>query len=393
MNILFVRNYPTVDGVFTLLLRLAKHFKKDGHTVYFIDFGLQSDFQHEIISTFTLLTTKELKSKKDELHFDVIFPFVDGDLLCWCITVLKLKLFKSAKMVFGIYHPRAYFNSSYLNTSPDSRLNKFIYTQIPSQNILFMNEVVKRENEYYFKHKFQNSPIIPIPITLEYQKRNNERIDRRKIVSIGRLETFKSYVIPMIDTIQDLNNDGNYFEFYIYGHGSMESFLKNYIAEKKAGKYIFLMGKLEYKELFSVLVDAFMFVGMGTAIIEASAIGVPSLQAIDNEKGIMTYGFFDKLKGFSLGEVIPELPLVSMKTSIIELSIKNVAEYEQICEEHIIRANTFNINEVIKDYYSFFLNASNVFDFRMSNFVLITTKFLRQAFKLRQFVKPNLKIK
>jgi len=153
------------------------------------------------------------------------------------------------------------------------------------------------------------------------------------------------------------------------------------------------MGKLEYKELFSVLVDAFMFVGMGTAIIEASAIGVPSLQAIDNEKGIMTYGFFDKLKGFSLGEVIPELPLVSMKNSIIELSIKNVAEYEQICEEHIIRANTFNINEVIKDYYNFFLNASNVFDFRMSNFVLITTKFLRQAFKLRQFVKPNLKTK
>ena len=197
----------------------------------------------------------------------------------------------------------------------------------------------------------------------------------------------------MIDTIQDLNNDGNYFEFYIYGHGSMESFLKNYIAEKKASRYIFLMGKLEYKELFSVLVDAFMFVGMGTAIIEASAIGVPSLQAIDNEKGIMTYGFFDKLKGFSLGEVIPELPLVSMKNSIIELSIKNVAEYQQICEEHITRANTFNINEVIKDYYSFFLNASNVFDFRMSNFVLVTTKFLRQAFKLRQFVKPNLKTK
>ena len=393
MNILFVRNYPTVDGVFTLLIRLAKHFKKDGHKVYFIDFGIQSDFQHEIIETFTLLTIKELKSKKDLLHFNIIFPFVDGDLLVWCISVLKLQLFKNAKMVFGIYHPRAYFNSSYLNTSPDSRLNKFIYSQIPSQNILFMNEVVKRENEYYFKHKFKNSPIIPIPISLEYRKRNNETIDRRKIVSIGRLETFKSYVIPMIDTIEDLNNNGSNFEFYVYGHGPLETFLKNYIAEKKADKYIFLMGKLEYKELFSALVDAFMFVGMGTAIIEASAIGVPSLQGIDNEKGVMTYGFFNKLKGFSLGEVIPELPLVSMKNSIIELSTKSDFEYEQICEEHITRANTFNINEVIKDYYKFFFNASNVFEFKISNFVLIATKFLRQAFKLRQFMKPNLKTK
>jgi len=136
-----------------------------------------------------------------------------------------------------------------------------------------------------------------------------------------------------------------------------------------------------------------MFVGMGTTIIEASSIGVPSLQAIDSEKRTVTYGFFNKLTGFCLGEVVPELPLINMKDSIIELSKKNELEYQEICRAHIIRTNTFNIDVVIKQYYSFFSNASNVFKFRISNFNQITTKLLRQLFKAKFLTRPQFRSK
>jgi len=52
------------------------------------------------------------------------------------------------------------------------------------------------------------------------------------------------------------------------------------------------MRKLDYEKFYDVLEDAFMFVGVGTTIIEVSSIGVPSLQACVSEKRQVTYVFF-----------------------------------------------------------------------------------------------------
>ena len=389
MNILFVRNYPSVDGVFTLILRLAIKLKQDGHTPYFIDFGIKTDFEKDIKETFILLNVKDVNAKINLPHIDILFPFADGDLLYWCINYLKYELFKNAKMVMGVFHPRAYFSSTYVGPTPDTRLHKLILENLPSENILFMNEIVKRDHENYFKNKFEKSPVVPLPVKLDNKLRDLSKINRKKIVSIGRLDYSKRYVLPMIDVIEELHNVGHEFEFYIYGHGQLEKYIENYIAQKKLGQYVFLMGKLDYEKLYFVLEDSFLFVGMGTTIIEASSIGVPSLQAIDSEKRPVTYGFFGNLSGFCVGEVVPELPLINMKDSIIELSKKSELEYQEICRAHIIRTNTFNIDVVIKQYYSFLSIASNVFKFRISNFNQITTKLLRQVFKAKFLTRPQ----
>ena len=393
MNILFVRNYPSVDGVFTLILRLAIKLKQNGHTPYFIDFGGKTDFENDIKETFILLNINDVKAKLNLPHVDILFPFADGELLYWCINYLKYELFKNAKMLMGVFHPRAYFDSTYIGPTPDTRLHKMILENFPAENILFINDIIKRDHENYFKHKFEKSPIVPLPVKLNNKLRDLNKINRKKIVSIGRLENSKRYVLPMIDVIEELHNEGDEFEFYIYGHGDLEKYIENYIEQKKLGQYVFLLGKLDYEKLYQVLEDTFMFVGMGTTIIEASSIGVPSLQAIDSEKRTVTYGFFNKLTGFCIGEIIPELPLINMKDSIIELSKKNELEYQELCQAHIRRANNFNIDEVINQYYSFFSNASNVFNFKISNFNRITAKLLRQIFKVKFLTRSQFRSK
>ena len=40
MNILFLRNYPSVDGLFTLLLSLRNKFKQTDIICFYIDFGV-----------------------------------------------------------------------------------------------------------------------------------------------------------------------------------------------------------------------------------------------------------------------------------------------------------------------------------------------------------------
>lgn len=389
MNILFVRNYPSVDGVFTLLLRLAHYFKKDGHTPYYIDFGGETDFKKEITETCVLLTIADINARKDIPHIDILFPFADGELLYWCINYLKHELFKSAKMVMGVYHPRAYFVPTYIGPTPDTMLHKLIFKNFPPQNILFMSEIVKREHESYFNLKFTESPIIPLPVKLENKGRDYNKINPNKVISIARLENSKRYVVSLIDVIEKLNSDGNIFELYIYGHGDMHKFLEDYIADKKVGHFVFLMGKLNYKDIYKVLEDAFLFVGMGTTIIEASSFGVPSLQAIESEKGAVTYGFFNFLTTLSIGEVGKDFPLFNMETSILELKRKTATEYQALCMAHIIRSQTFDVNKIIKDYYEFFKNASQDLQFVLPQHKLVATKVFRQLYKFRFLTSPH----
>ncbi len=387
MNILFVRNYASVDGMFTLLLRLGKKFKQDGHNIFYIDFGVKTELDAEIVETFKLLTPMDLLARKNLPDIDVLFPFADGDLLYWSINKLKNNYFKNAKFIMGVYHPRAYYNSTYLGPSPDTRIYRSLFRIIPSENIVFMNEIVKREHENYFKLKFTNSPIIPLPIKLENKLRDFKNVNRKKIVSVGRLENSKKYVIAMMEVIVQLTDEGHDYKFYIYGHGQLKDFIINYIKSKNIGHNIFFMGVLEYKNLYAVLQDAFMFVGTGTALIEASSMGIPSLQAIDSEKRLVSYGFFDTLKGLSLGEINEDLPLINMKSSIKELAQKNAREYYELSLAHISRANIFNIDEVIKQYYSFINNASVIVDIKLSAYKLFGNKILRQFYKLKAITK------
>ena len=387
MNILFVRNYPTVDGVFTLLLRLGNKFKQDGHTMFYIDFGTKTEFDKDIAETFTLLTPKYLMVGNNLPHIDVLFPFADGDLLYWCITELKNKYFKDAKFLMGVYHPRSYYVSTYLGHSPDTRIYKKLFRSIPSQNIVFMNEIVKKNHETYFNLQFTNSPIIPLPVKMESRLRDFNQIDRKKIVSIGRLENSKRYVISMMEAVVDLFNQGHDYEFYIYGHGQLKEFIVNYIKIKKADNYIFFMGELEYKNLFFVLKDAFLFIGMGTVLIEASSMGVPALLGIDSEKMQVSYGFFGNLRGLSVGEINEDFIKVSIIESIKKLAEKNEEEYYEFCLSHIKRTNIFNIDEVIEQYYDFIENASNILDLRLPALKLYILKILRQFYKFKAIIK------
>ena len=191
----------------------------------------------------------------------------------------------------------------------------------------------------------------------------------------------------MMEVMVQLIEEGHNYEFYIYGHGQLKEYIINYIELNKAHSYIYFMGELEYKNLFSVLKDAFMFIGMGTVHIEASSMGVPALQGIDSETEQVSYGFFSSLKGLSIGEVNENFLKVNMKDSILELAAKNEQEYYEFALAQIRRANIFNIDEVIKQYYNFIKNASTVFDVKLPTFKFHIVKILRQFYKFRVITK------
>lgn len=95
---------------------------------------------------------------------------------------------------------------------------------------------------------------------------------------------FKTYNKHIINILDEINHLGYNLEYYIYGDGPERFFL-----EKLAKTKIHFKGSID---LPNILNNAFLFVGSGTSIIEASAGGIPSIIGIESEDRPYTYGLF-----------------------------------------------------------------------------------------------------
>jgi glycosyltransferase involved in cell wall biosynthesis len=129
-----------------------------------------------------------------------------------------------------------------------------------------------------------------------------------KIVSVGRLDKMKSYNIYMVDVVKDLLQRGYKVSYDIYGEGPLREEIEEKIRISKLEKHIHLRGQMDYRETEITLSDAFVFVGMGTASIEASMCGVPSIVAIADATEPLTYGFLQDLPFGSCGEMLDRRP-------------------------------------------------------------------------------------
>jgi 1,2-diacylglycerol 3-alpha-glucosyltransferase len=183
----------------------------------------------------------------------------------------------------GVYHSKLFtwgnsFDSRYFYSHPKKIFSSFL----PSDNILFFNQASLDIAISYFKKSFPNSPVIPIGVVDNIKPLPDERpFIKGKIVSVGRLVEFKSYNENVIRAIYELKEQCA-LDYYIYGDGPNEKNLKK------------LVSKLGLKEKVH-------FMGSGTSIVEASALGVPSLVGVESSD--KTVGMFGEISGFDYNEL------------------------------------------------------------------------------------------
>lgn len=136
------------------------------------------------------------------------------------------------------------------------------------------------EAKEWFPEKLQKkSTIILNPVKKSFYtvKRNPEE---GLIVTCGRLQTQKNHKL-LIDAIQDLVEVFPQIRLRIYGEGVMKEELVNYINEKNLSNIISLEGQSQ--NVPEVLSEADIFVlssdyeGMPNALMEAMAVGIPSI--------------------------------------------------------------------------------------------------------------------
>jgi glycosyltransferase involved in cell wall biosynthesis len=154
-----------------------------------------------------------------------------------------------------------------------------------------------------------DAPVIPLIVDGEKFPRRAPRgaCAPPRLVSIGRLDHFKTYNLTMLSVVRRLRDLGHDVSWDVYGTGMLQSRMTSKIAELNLGRHVRLMGNVDYRRIPEVLADAFAFIGSGLSMMEASACGVPSLPAIEYADLPQTFGFPHEIEGISFFE--PSLPL------------------------------------------------------------------------------------
>lgn len=221
---------------------------------------------------------------------------------------------KQVKNITGIFHPNAYF----MPGQPADRvfLNKITLSLYGASNTFFMNEECKLSHEIRFRIGYDLSPVIILPVidgaeyVSNYKLRSTAK-NTLKILSVGRIVAFKAYNRGAPAIINYLKASGVNAEWDIYGYGPEEETIKISASNMGVSDQLHLLGLLPYGMLSAIVNDYDIFVGMGTAAIEAAASGLPSICAIiDQEDG--SYGFVHELPLGNVGEVIPHRKILKI---------------------------------------------------------------------------------
>lgn len=129
--------------------------------------------------------------------------------------------------------------------------------------------------DYYKGYLNAEWSVIPNPISRSIPEKT---LWTDRVVAVARLEPVKN--IPMlIDAFADFSASHEPYRLDIYGTGSLEAPIQQYIAQKGLSEKVFLKG---YRtDVFSEILDAGMLVissdyeGLSNAMLEAMAIGIP----------------------------------------------------------------------------------------------------------------------
>lgn len=362
MHFLFIYERFNMGGVQTLIARMSKWLLEHQHSVTLLleQKGDAMQLLPGSVKVFSFDNSnglysasnyrKALSMLSDTLAepIDVIFAF--------SCSALPLSLFLSSRhssrpnIVSGVFNPWQYCYNRIHFFTPFNLVVRLFDRTIPDENKLFMSEQIRHLHEIDYRRSLQKARVWPLPIDFKMFSGTERKPIHGKIVSIGRLNDMKLYNFYMIDVVKELLQRGYKVTYDIYGEGPFGPKMEEKIRSNNLERYIHLRGRMEYHEMGKNLSDAFVFVGMGTALIEAGGCGVPSIVAIANFPDPLTYGFLDDLPFGACGELLDTPPTIRIADAIAILLDSSDQQYEICSKGTRTAAMRYDSEEIMQSF-------------------------------------------
>lgn len=406
-SILFINEGLALGGIETYLVRISKKLHEQGNQLKFLFFSNSFDsallaeieiygsvyFFKDYVQGPSFLKNKSpllkllLPFKRKKLKTDVfenLTHLVATDFNSVLFASKITPRFTNIKLLAGIYHINEFDFSSHHNWYFQQVAKKFIST-LPAQNLIIYNSAVQRHYSNLYNKILKNNEIITLGIDVEkVQDRWLGNLNNR-IVSIGRLTDWKRYNHAMIKVIQDFKENGVLYNYDSYGDGVAREELERMVKNSGLENQIKFHHSIPYQEFTTVIKDSLMFIGAGTALIEASACGLPSLIGIENEIKPISYGFLHDTTGSSYQEKQLGLATKNISNYITDLSNCSTEDYNSECKKAKDRAQFFGMEKAIEGFTNY-LNHSDSFTFYLKYHQIIHVIF---SMLLNKIIKPN----
>jgi len=351
----------SLGGIETLIVRSANYFSSCGLSV--VIFARPGELEAELLpdievihidkyceiwgQEFDKIWGREVDKNKEAL----ILAF---DPLTFMVAKrLQRRLFfrygRKSRLHAGIFHPRT------LSWPSHSRLvrwlDQVVFKLAQDNEFYFMSDAVKSSSEKIVRTVAARK-IIRIPMT--YSAATKTRIDinssKLDIVSVGRLVEFKSYNRYIPSIVAALLNEGVDVTWTVWGDGEDFDRIKKLVEHYNLENRIHLMGVLPYSKFSSVVSNADLFIGMGTAALEAAGMGIPTICCVDQREDAC-YGFLNQAPLDTIGEHVPGFNYRRIGDEILAFSAMSATERSSIgqyCRSAALdRSGSASFNELL----------------------------------------------
>lgn len=381
MKIAFVHGHLELGGIETLLLRLVREMSQQGHDITIVagprgNAGLETMLaKHARLQRIPVsLARSYLMSGRLDLRGTDVFFACGASQLLFAET-LRERFAPTARILAGVYIPWEY-RGGFGRRRYDWALTERLFAAMPDENVIFMNENCRVEHGEMLGRDFRGSPMIPLPVDVPALNAPR-RVDRDKIVTIGRIVYFKPTTFHMLDALVELRRSGRRFRYEIYGDGAGFDDLQRVVREKQLSDSVTLHGSIEYSRIPSVLADAFLFVGVATAALEAAAMGIPTLMGVESQDPV-TLGFLHETREGEVGEGSSRGARFPLVEKILQLDNLSADGYAEIAARDRNRAATYASSAIATKYLEAFRAARPIeFSIGKLDYALTLASILR----------------
>lgn len=243
-----------------------------------------------------------------------------------------------------VSHSRAFFFS---NRKLVRWLLQRLFLLLPVNSTYFMNDAARIAHQTFWQRSLVDYPVLRIvgrEPSAKYVKSSKVTNDSNKsachklrIVSVGRLVPFKSYNVYAPIIIRKLRDAGIDATWDIWGYGPDEAVIASKAKEYKVNDFVKLRGKLPH-ELFDKTVSSYdLFVGMGTAVLEAAKTGTPVCVAVENQRDAC-YGHLHEAPIDSVGDRVVGFHERKLYEALSAFAAKSSQEQSTIGEKGAVAA-------------------------------------------------------
>ncbi len=367
---IFLANVLVMNGGSTFLVRTSREMKRQGEPVAVL--LLRREVDQELLSQLkesaTVFYLEDFLYDKAYIfraHLGV-FGFVAWErleraLIPYGVHVHVMGVFgllfgyrlctanDKFRLTAGIYH-----QNEFLYRNVDSYFTRKVFDffrALPSENVVFFNDTSRDNYIDFFAKDFSTSLIVPIGIELTNSSVFLFDSDAFRIVSIGNLVKFKTYNEHIIRALPYLLKKYPDLKYDIYGNGANEAFLRGVVDDLCMNDVVRFHGEIEYSKMRQVLGNSTLFVGSGTAIIEAASLGIPGLIGIESIKTSETYGFISDAQGFSYNEDVSDVKKFSF-LSLLDVFFENRDLRIDLSRKCKIKAQSFSVENTVQGFLS-----------------------------------------